>query len=362
MKILYITTSKICDSTYGGAKASIGRYEILKRIANVDTVEVIKKSNIASGISIVQNIYPPLTKTTIKKIVKRIDIEKYDIIYVDSSVCGKLIKAIKMNYSNIPVIALFQNCERDYNAVRFGKSKGLKRRVYYRLVQVSELLTLNYSDFSIALTKRDSNRLFEIYGKRPNEIVPLFIKDEFDICAYKDDLHSNKKGRYCLLFGPSLYPNVEAARWFTKNVSPHLAIDTLVAGKGFDSYKEELERNSESVIVRGYIDNIEELYKDAVCVCIPLFSGGGMKVKTIEALMFGKTIFGTDEAFAGFDFDITEVGGVCNDADCFINIINEMLGKGGAIFNDASREIYEKKYSDNAVLNSYKRIIENLIS
>ncbi len=33
----------------------------------------------------------------------------------------------------------------------------------------------------------------------------------------------------------------------------------------------------------------------------PIFVGGGMKVKTCEALMYGKNIIGTSESFEGYD-------------------------------------------------------------
>ena len=44
----------------------------------------------------------------------------------------------------------------------------------------------------------------------------------------------------------------------------------------------------------------------------PIFEGSGMKLKTCEALMFGKNIIGTPEAFAGYDIDdYTNVGACC---------------------------------------------------
>ena len=37
-----------------------------------------------------------------------------------------------------------------------------------------------------------------------------------------------------------------------------------------------------------------------------------MKVKTCEALMFGKNIIGTKEAFEGYELDYQKVGAMCN--------------------------------------------------
>ena len=101
--------------------------------------------------------------------------------------------------------------------------------------------------------------------------------------------------------------------------------------------------------VLGYVDDIAQLYADAACVAIPLLSGGGMKIKTAEALMFGKHIFGTDEAFVGYELEYEKVGGKCNSAQEFIEKINAFLEQDTGGFYAYSRQIFEEKYSQQAV-------------
>ncbi len=107
--------------------------------------------------------------------------------------------------------------------------------------------------------------------------------------------------QYCLLLGPLVTANEETFTWFRENVSPHIKCQTIIAGKEFEKYKEEW--SNENVKVIGYVEDLAKLYRNACCAAIPLFSGEGMKIKTGEALMYGKYIFGTDEDFVGYDVE-----------------------------------------------------------
>lgn len=132
----------------------------------------------------------------------------------------------------------------------------------------------------------------------------------------------------------------------------NIGIKTVVAGCGLDRYKPDWEK--EGVEVAGYVDDIAERYRRVAFVCVPLLSGGGMKVKTIEAMMFGKYIFGTDGAFSGFDVDYGLIGGLCNSAAEYIDAINAFLSsKHGSFFDSVSRKIYEGQYSEQSAMQAY---------
>lgn len=354
MRILFITTSDIQNMSYGGGKGAKGRYELLKQFGRVDACQILKKSNIASVVSLAQGHYPPLRDDIIKKILYKCRKNRYDMIYMDTSVCGTLVRKLKKRYAGIPILSHFQNCESDFNAIRFAGGNAVQSFFYHKLVQNEERLTLKYSDCCAVLSKRDSSRLQDLYGREPDRMLPLFIKDE----ASEADFITKATEGYCLLFGPALYPNVEGFSWFADHVSPYIHIKTLIAGKGFEQYKDKL--NGKSVSVAGYVEDIHQLYRNAVCVCIPLFRGCGMKVKTAEALMFGKTVFGTDEAFSGYEFDYKKAGGICNHPEDYISKINLYIDSGQSFYNSDSRKIYLERYSESSAVKRYKRVLDSL--
>lgn len=51
----------------------------------------------------------------------------------------------------------------------------------------------------------------------------------------------------------------------------------------------------------GMVDNLADFYDNVECVLNPMLGGTGLKIKTIEALAFGKSIIGTCDAFEGID-------------------------------------------------------------
>ena len=71
--------------------------------------------------------------------------------------------------------------------------------------------------------------------------------------------------------------------------------EILIIGKGFETLKNDLECDNVKVI--GTVEDVSEYFYRADFVIAPIFEGSGMKLKTAEALMYGKTIFGTTEAF-----------------------------------------------------------------
>jgi glycosyltransferase involved in cell wall biosynthesis len=338
MKILFLTCNGIKDAAFGGAKCSIRNYEALKKYADVDVITVQKKSNLASIASILQGYFPPVSKNDLKTVKEKLSACKYDMVYFDSSFFGSIEKYVKK--TGIRTVTFFHNCEYDYIDVRFGHTPGIKKSVYRMLIKKQEKMAAEESDCNIVMTERDAQRIHNLYHVEVQHIIPMSLPDIFK--EYKPD-KTKQHEKTCLLFGPAGPANFEAFGWFIKNVSPYLNCMTLVAGKGMDIYKEQW--SSEKVKVMGFVEDVSELYGRADCVAIPLLSGGGMKIKTAEALMHGKYIYGTNEAFVGYDIDYDSVGGLCDTAQDFINAINRQIDKDIPAFNDYSRKIYLEKYS-----------------
>jgi len=332
MKILFITCNGVEDAAFGGAKASIRNYELLKRFAEVDVLTVRKKSSLASAISALEGYFPPVGRRDLCAVRDRI--EGYDCVFFDGSHFGNIVRDVSRR--GVRSICFFHNCEYDYIEVRFGRKASLKKSIYRRLIAKQEGLAARYAGRNLAFTKRDAERISGLYSVEMPVIVPLSLKD-----VYEEREPGGE--RECLLFGPLGQANEEAFGWFVKEVSPGLHCRTRVAGKGFEVHREDW--GSDKVTVQGYVEDIAQLYADACCVAIPLWSGGGMKIKTAEALMFGKNIFGTDEAFVGYELDCESIGGKCGCAREFIDKINGFLEGQRAYYNADARRIYEEKYS-----------------
>jgi len=110
-----------------------------------------------------------------------------------------------------------------------------------------------------------------------------------------------------LFIGLHLYPpNAIAADFLIKKVWPIVKHEIpeaklIIAGK----YPEKItcfHEQHEGVEFRGYIDNLDKLYSETRIVCCPIQSGGGTRVKIIEAAAYGKGIVSTSLGAEGLDF------------------------------------------------------------
>ncbi len=353
-KILFLTCNGIEDAAFGGAKASIRNYELLKKYGQVDVISVQKRSNLASVFSILQGYFPPISGKDLQAVKKKLKQGGYSHVFFDGSHFGNIVKYVRRK--GVKSVCFFHNCEYDYIEVRFGQGNSLKKRIYKYLIEKQERRAARNADCNIAFTKRDAERIRELYSVELPQIVPLTLPDIYQESSVRtQEAKGEVNDKYCLLFGPVGQANEEAFGWFVKNVSPYLRCKTCVAGKGFEIYKEQW--NSDKVWVQGFVEDVSQLYAEAGCVAIPLLSGGGMKIKTAEALMFGKTIFGTEEAFVGYELDLEKVGGCCSLAEEFIEAINTFWESGQTGFNSYSRQVYVEKYSLEASKQAFGDIL-----
>jgi hypothetical protein len=99
---------------------------------------------------------------------------------------------------------------------------------------------------------------------------------------------------------------------------------------------------------------LKPYYEKADFVVQPITTGGGMKVKTAEALKYGKFIIGTKESLEGYDFN-PEIATICNTATEFTEAISNY--NRPFKFNAPSRLLFKQKYSYDAVISSYEKIL-----
>ena len=350
MNILFITFNGIENAPFGGAKASIRNYKSLSRYSNVIVYTISKKSNAASGLSLLQGNFPPILNKDIEEIKDIIKKRNIDFIFYDSSIMGDIQKRVK--FKNV---VFCHNCEREYTDVRFGAKFNIKKEIYKKYIIRSETEAIKNANFVFTLTKRDSDKFSHYYHRAADQIIPLSIEDSFKPIYIDSYKNTNK----CLLFGPAENANIESFTWFIKNVSPRLSCKTLVAGKGMEILK---EFESDKVEVIGYVDSLSELYANVDCVVIPLLFGGGMKVKTAEALMFGKYIFGTEEALIGYDtlYANKDCAKLCTTADEFVNQINQYMSVKHFSYNKESRDEFLMHYSAEATDHLFNDFIKSL--
>lgn len=370
-RILFLSASDLGDRKSGGNQVSFRNYNLLRKFFEVDSIYFSRELNKINNTSVLpstknkfhtifNNLFlysQGLTPSSEKKILEIIAKKKYELIFLDTSDYGRLAKKIKKINLNTKVFTFFMDIKYDFSKAVVKTSKFPLKYLYYLIQRSSiynEKLAVKYSDYLITLNSRDSRRLCEVYGGKSSLELPVTFEDKY----FKNINNSLIEKDYILFIGSLFFANYHGIKWFVENVIPHINKRLLVVGKDFETKKLELER--ENVEVIGSVDDLTPYYLNASCLIMPIFEGSGMKVKTAEALMYGKTIYGTTEAFEGYNVEYKKVGGLCNTKEEFIEKINN---DKNIIFNEYSRKVFLEKYSFESSVNRMKGFLEkeNLI-
>lgn len=364
-KLLFISSTDIKNGNFGGSICSKRNFSVMSKFFDMTLLNFSKdktndidnfqtpKNKTGTLISNIFNYAGGLTYQSEIKILKKIKNEKYDIVFLDTSNYGRLAEKIKKINSEIKVITFFHNIEHDFLKSRMNK-EGKIYFIQFKASHYNEKLAVKYSDYCITLNPRDTKRLYEVYGGKSDLELPITFEDKYS----KNINNSLKEKDYILFVGSLFFANYHGIKWFVENIMPHINKKLLIVGKDFETKKSELERKNVEVI--GSVDDLTPYYLNASCMVMPIFEGAGMKVKTAEALMYGKIIYGTTEAFEGYEIEYNKVGGLCNTKEEFIKKINN---DKNIVFNEYSRKVFLEKYSFESSVNRMKEFLEkeNLI-
>ena len=370
-KILYITNRlnpKNKNGAYIGAKRN---YEHLKEIFKEEFDEYLIREKNKFEKFILTFIYGRLDeidKIDEDKIMKKLETQKYKYIFLDGSNYGYCAEKIKRKYPYIKIITFchdisYQLYESLCNQSLSFFSK-VKFKKYVKNTLKNEKLTFKNSEIIITLNYRDSFMLEKIYSKKSSKEIGVTFPI---INTLKNEIKTNKEKLKILFVGIGTFlPNIQGIEFFIKKVLPYINADLEIVGKGTEVNKEKWESLNSKVKVRGTVDSLNEYYNNADAIIAPIFIGGGMKVKTAEALSYGKTIFGTTEAFEGYEVDYKKVGGLCNTAEEFIETINNYIkwwkNDNKPTFNEYSYQIFKEKYSYEASMKKFEEIFKKLES
>lgn len=297
-----------------------------------------------------------VSKNINDQIIDFIKREKFDFVFLGFSTYEYLMKRIKKEI-NIPVFVMYQGIAPNTKKSKLvGKSLMKKIKIYpsYCMVLKREKKVAMLSSCNIVHNKRERDAFFHYYKKEPDLYLPVFIADKFS------EEKGNNPGykEFSLLFVGSYFgPNLSGLEWFTQNVMPKLpnGISLYVVGQGMEVLKNEDLYKKDNIHIIGEVEELAPWYYHANLVVEPIFEGDGMKTKTVEAMMFGKTILGSDEAFCGYE-GLDKY--LCNTPEEFVNKIVDYKTHGVDKYNDEIRNIYLQKYSENAVLNTMKEAIK----
>lgn len=226
----------------------------------------------------------------------------------------------------------------------FYQTKSIHRKI---LRSINKLLLKHYENRCLKLnipvfcSEKDMNKFNE--NKVHGFVVPnIYSNNEF----YNYDFGDGFNNKYNLLFvGMLAYtPNIIGLKWFIETIYPkfkqvYLNSKLFVVGNVGLLSEYEIKKLCEKYLdieLHTNVVSVKDYYKRSMAIIVPLLSGGGTRIKILEAALADRAILSTPVGSEGLDMED---------------------GKELLIFNNAAEFIRNfKKICDNEI---YKRLTKN---
>ncbi len=291
---------------------------------------------------------------------------KPDFIIVDfpqmlGNISNKVLKAGKiiLNQHNTEYLTLRNVSKLFSNPIKrlAGKIESYRLQLFEKKCYRKGLIKL----FTFVST--EDKKFFENrYGLTNTLLVPVGTE------AVKLHKKDNQSFNISYIGKMEYPPNAEAAVWFAKNVFDKLKnkINNLkyyVVGKNPLKSVLDLTTLDKNIIVTGTVDNIDTYFEKSDIVVIPLFYGGGVKVKLLEELGHGCLVITKDKGIEGTTFNHNKELLVANSPDEFVDLCNDVFlnPEKYNIVKEQAFKCIENQFTWNAIINNFEQKLKSLL-
>lgn len=165
----------------------------------------------------------------------------------------------------------------------------------------------------------------------------------------------------------SYLPNVEGVGWFLENVwskvhAKYSDLEYVIVGRGIPKDLQEAWSKIDGVKLLGFVDDLSKVYAESLAAIVPIFSGGGTAIKTIEAIAHQRKVIATPFGARGFTEEQLKASRISlfEDADTFMRIIDDELGKSDVQRTDDKRAMLEF-VKDNYTEAVFSRVVTEVV-
>jgi glycosyltransferase involved in cell wall biosynthesis len=154
-----------------------------------------------------------------------------------------------------------------------------------------------------SVSNEDRAALFKAIGsEREMPVIPIAVDAEAE-----QPIPRKESARGILSLATMMWPpNVDGVMWFARSIYPlvHQEVPDsrfYVVGQRPVAEVRALPDSEPSIDVTGYVADPTSYISSSACLIVPLRSGGGMRVKILEALARGIPIVSTTIGYEGID-------------------------------------------------------------
>jgi len=251
--------------------------------------------------------------------------QRIDLVQCECTVTAPSAYFVK-KLLNIPLVYDAHNVETEMTRSLANASK-----TYIALLKLVERTSCMMCDSVFAVSEIDK-KIFVSWGIWKNKID--VIPNSVDLNKFSASLHGdiirkkyNLSKKIVMIFHGTLSypPNHEAAIILSKNILPRIVekcpnICLILVGR------DPPKIDHPSIIVTGFVENLEEYIAAADFGVVPLLKGGGTRIKIVEYMASGKAVVSTFKGAEGLNLQNgTDILMTESPDSKFVDLVLEMI-------------------------------------
>jgi len=254
--------------------------------------------------------------------------ESFDIVHVDTISLAPYFYL----FENIPIVLNHHNFESEMLTKRSKTESNIIKSFFYRY-EANQLLKKEAffsqkANLNITCSDRDTKMMQSVIGESSFFTVPNGVDISY---FYPNQNVPVIKNRIVIVGGLSWYPNREAVEFFIREIWPVLKKDLPnmtvdIIGRNPTSEIIEFGKNEENVNVLGFVDDVRDYLWRADFYLCPIKTGGGTKLKILDALATGCCIISDPFACIGIDVEDNKHVMYAESPLEYVNCIKKLQG------------------------------------
>jgi len=377
-KIDTLTNIKILSRNYGVFLFYIGnkdeKEKELEKHTNLQGLYNYTKDTKNNLIGIFINLFRKVPYTIskyhdyniYKKIEGIIKEKNIDIVFIDHLHMAFYGKLIKEKFDGIKLILREHNAEYIFWKRIFKEEKNIIKKFIFwgqslKILNYEREIT-NIFDKCFMISPIDQLNLLKINLNTKT----VAISTAMNIKKYQLSQIVNTVPHSMIYVGNfSWLPNLQGLLWFLREVWPEIIeefSDAKIFVVGKNPSDEIIRFKGENVIVTGYVNNVKPWIEKAEIFLVPLFSGGGIRIKILEAMAMGKPTVSTSIGAEGIGVSDMKNIIISDNKENFVKSIKLLFNNKKIRDNLSknSRKLIKEKYSFEVIEKALTQAIDNL--